>query len=355
MCRFSVPWADIEDVFTRITEGDPLQGLLLKNEMEGVQRVALKIPADEIDSYLNASMEDDISQRGIGVHLLKMNIRRQHLRDPDTIPSVSSSSVCNGVVVDLMMFSKNERAFTVNKRSVLQNLGASLEMSDKSLNRKLAQIMKRYSSLSKSINKPSGEDAMQKFLHQDDLNEASQPKAPPSRSEAAFTATEQALSGASNTIGALRREVEEATANAKNVTVANRTLAESLREANATTADLQDKLTTLQGKHDTLQKKCATKNEELAAAKTTISTIRNTNFYKRNQRTARKLKAMEPIIHAHQAGACESKARKLRRENKRLEGKLTDARSKLQKQKDEAERKKGQLMWWKMELMAKQS
>ena len=164
MCRLSLSWDRIEDVFGKITEGDPLQGVDLAQEIRGTINDALKAP--DLDAFLSVNVETSINNRYIGWHLLKLKINRKHLFNPDTIQELdlpTGNIISNGLVIELITFT-NMSKMEVNKRAILTALGANLEsISKQVLSHRIKSIKTKYDNLIRNVNKPNGQDTLNLF------------------------------------------------------------------------------------------------------------------------------------------------------------------------------------------------
>ena len=93
--------------------------------------------------------QEEISVRQIGDNLLKHQIRRCHLLNPDLLSTLElPPTVSNGMVVDVYKFGKYNRS--VNLKAVLRGLGVDDTISDAQLYQKLDDTNDRHKSLAKS-------------------------------------------------------------------------------------------------------------------------------------------------------------------------------------------------------------
>ncbi|KAK7095511.1 hypothetical protein V1264_006907 [Littorina saxatilis] len=339
--RYSLTWDTVEDTFNRITEGDPLQGVSLKSEIQGAIKDALK--AQDLDYFFSLNVESIISFRNIGPHLLKLGIQRKHLMDPSLMKQLklpTGSLVSNGVVVDLMTFSKI--TMHVNTRAVLENLGANIStISDQTLSRKLNDVMTKYKGLSKSLHHKNGSANMNVFLDQE-FNSL-HPQGPPQRTLTQQTSTEQSLSASQCTNARLRRQLEDTELQLKAVQNANNILQESTKEKNQQLLALEEEIKTLKKRLQDMKMLVENKEEALRTARATVTHIKRTNFYKRNKRKEMEIKRQEAVITQHMNMGCNRIIRKLRKDKKLLQTRASNARKDKERLRASSDKKINQL------------
>ena len=113
--QLSKSWDDLLSLYTKITEGEPLQGLSLKSEIEAVVREGQKCKkqgtAAGFDAFLSVTAGICIAGRNVGPHLLKRQIFRHHLLNPDELQKLPPPpELPNGMVVDLDFSEERELA-----------------------------------------------------------------------------------------------------------------------------------------------------------------------------------------------------------------------------------------------------
>ena len=270
-------------------------------------------------------LQEAIAVRDVGPHLHKHHIQRCHLMDPSLLTSLTlPSTVCNGMAVDVIMFFKHHK---IDRRAVLQGLGADLtNMSDQVLGKKLNKVATNYLSLLKSA-KRSGGLVMEKFLA-DDMFGAPALIAP-ERTIASTTKTERELDNAVQTLASLRRQLQEKDTLIQDTRSEKDELNTALSEEKTRNARLSDecqKLTTQVNKQSDKIKRL----KNTLHTTRTLQNIRETNYYKRNQRQEKDLKRREARLQQHMNGGCARLISRLRHEKKLAQTKSSNSKEQLE-------------------------
>ena len=338
--KCSATWSRIEDLFSTVVLGEPLQGFSLKNEVEGALREGKQLETTDLQPFLSANVEDRISCRNVGPHLAKCGIRRQHLLNTELLKEVSlPQEITNGLVVDVSVFTNSvERSPSIH--TILASLGVDLRhLSDQQLWKKVRDIMSRYKSLSKSAHRPTGKQNLERFL----LEKPFETDVYPANTKVVPGPNLIAVTSAQRTAASLRRQLEEQETDLNMAREENKTLLQVVQEKNNALENLECSLQSLHQEAKTLKRKNREAMEELQRAKQTIKQIRQTNFYRRLQRKERDLKRKEATLRAHDSGDCDRVARCQRRKIKLLQTQVSNAKSALQKLKASTSLKTAQL------------
>ena len=157
------------------------------------------------------------------------------------------------------------------------------------------------------------------------------------------TADQQALASAKKTMAALRRKLQEQEQELKTTKEANRVLSDLCKQKSASILLCEEKVSQSQELMRKLQSSLEERKQLLDDAKTKISTIQSSNYYKRLKRTERCLKKKESIIRAHEQGHCESTIKRLRREKKLLQTQVSNTKQTLNRHRASSELKIAQL------------
>ena len=284
-------------------------------------------------------LQEAIAVRDVGPHLCKHHIQRCHLMDPSLLTSLTlPSTVCNGMVVDVIMFFKHHK---IDRRAVLQGLGADLtNMSDQVLGKKLNKVATSYSSLLKSAKRLDGL-AMEKFLA-DDMFGAPALMAP-ERTIASTTKTERELGNAVQMLASLRRQLQEKDTLIQDTRSEKDALDTALSEEKTKNARLSDECQKLKTQVNKQSDKIKRLQDTLHTTRTTLQNIRGTNYYKRNQRQEKDLKRREARLQQHMNGGCTRLISRLRHEKKLAQTKSSNSKEQLEICRQRAHNKEAEL------------